>query len=58
MVENVTAVLQTVFSAVWAYWRELSGENDNDEINVAACPTCTNNQNGQFLFTDTRAGRR
>jgi len=36
------------------YW-ELSGENDNDEINVSACPTCTNNQNGQFAFTDTRS---
>jgi hypothetical protein len=35
---------------------ERSGENDNDEINVQACPTCTNNQNGQFLFTDSRAG--
>ncbi|HLY60698.1 MAG TPA: carboxypeptidase regulatory-like domain-containing protein [Terriglobia bacterium] len=35
---------------------EYSGENDNDEINVSACPTCTNNQNGQFLFTDGRAG--
>jgi hypothetical protein len=33
---------------------EKSGENDNDEINVSACPTCTNNQNGQFSFTDTR----
>jgi hypothetical protein len=37
------------------YW-ERSGENDNDEINVSACPTCTNNQNGQFSFTDTRSG--
>src|SRR3989440_616369 len=36
---------------------ERSGENDNDEINVNACPTCTNNQNGQFLFTDGRSGR-
>src|SRR5467141_4144508 len=35
---------------------ERSGANDNDEINVQACPTCTNNQNGQFLFTDSRAG--
>jgi hypothetical protein len=33
---------------------EKSGENDNDEINVSACPTCTNNQNGQFAFSDTR----
>src|SRR5216684_2152047 len=40
------------FGALW----ERSGENDNDEINVQACPTCTNNQNGQFLFTDGRAG--
>jgi len=39
------------FGFLW----ERSGENDNDEINVQACPTCTNNQNGQFLFTDTRA---
>jgi hypothetical protein len=35
---------------------EHSGENDNDEINVSACPTCTNNQNGQFSFTDSRTG--
>ncbi len=35
---------------------ERSGENDNDEINVNACPTCTNNQNGQFSFTDNRLG--
>ena len=32
---------------------EYSGENDNDEINVSACSTCTNNQNGQFGFSDT-----
>src|ERR1035437_2251963 len=35
---------------------ERSGENDNDEINVSACPTCTNNQNGQFLFTNDFSG--
>src|SRR6266404_2874513 len=35
---------------------ERAGENDNDEINVQACPTCTNNQNGQFSFTDNRGG--
>jgi hypothetical protein len=37
---------------------EKSGENDNDEINVSACPTCTNNQNGQFAFSDTGVGGR
>src|SRR5437763_680235 len=31
---------------------EHSGENDNDEINVQACQSCTNNQNGQFLFSN------
>jgi hypothetical protein len=35
---------------------ERAGENDNDEINVNACPTCTNNQNGQFFFDDGRSG--
>jgi hypothetical protein len=37
---------------------EKSGENDNDEINVSACPTCTNNQNGQFAFSDTFLGNQ
>jgi predicted heme/steroid binding protein len=36
----------------FGFFFEHSGENDNDEINVQACPTCTNNQNGQFLFSD------
>ena len=36
------------FGALYEY----SGENDNDEINVQACATCTNNQNGQFLFSN------
>jgi Carboxypeptidase regulatory-like domain len=40
------------FGFLW----ERAGENDNDEINVQACPTCTNNQNGQFQFTDNRGG--
>src|SRR6266852_3574297 len=35
---------------------ERAGENDNDEINVQACATCTNNQNGQFSFTDGLSG--
>ena len=39
----------------FGFYFERSGENDNDEINVSACPTCTNNQNGQFQFTDTRS---
>jgi hypothetical protein len=41
----------------FGFYFERSGENDNDEINVSACPTCTNNQNGQFLFSDSRSGQ-
>ena len=41
----------------FGFYFERSGENDNDEINVSACPTCTNNQNGQFLFSDGRSGQ-
>jgi TonB dependent receptor-like, beta-barrel len=37
------------FGFLW----EWQGENNNDEINVSACNTCTNTQNGQFSFTDT-----
>jgi hypothetical protein len=32
------------------------GENDNDQINVATVPGGANNQNGSFVFTDTRSG--
>jgi Carboxypeptidase regulatory-like domain len=40
------------FGGLW----EWQGENNNDEINVSACNTCTNTQNGQFSFTDTAGG--
>ena len=36
------------FGGLW----EWQGENNNDEINVSACNTCTNTQNGQFRFSD------
>lgn len=36
------------FGFLW----EWDGENNNDEINVQACNTCTNTQNGQFSFSD------
>jgi hypothetical protein len=35
---------------------EYSGEDDFDQINVAAIPGGTNNQNGSFEFLDNRAG--
>jgi Carboxypeptidase regulatory-like domain len=49
--------IKTSHTFKFGFYFERSGENDNDEINVASCPTCTNNQNGQFLFTDTRSGQ-
>lgn len=35
---------------------ERSGQNDFDQINVEGVPGGTNNQNGRFVFTDTRTG--
>jgi hypothetical protein len=35
---------------------EYSGEDDFDQINVNAIPGGTNNQNGRFEFSDSRAG--
>jgi hypothetical protein len=40
-----------VLGFVWEY----SGENNNDQISVSSTtPGATNNQNGQFVFTDIR----
>ena len=38
------------------YYLNFSGENDNDQINVATVPGGASNQNGTFTFTDTRSG--
>ena len=35
---------------------ERSGQNDFDQINVSGVPGGTNNQNGRFVFDDTRTG--
>ncbi len=35
---------------------ERAGQNDFDQINVTGVPGGTNNQNGRFIFDDTRAG--
>ena len=35
---------------------ERAGQNDFDQINVNGVPGGTNNQNGRFVFTDTRPG--
>jgi hypothetical protein len=38
------------------YYLNISGENDNDQINVATVPGGASNQNGTFTFTDARNG--
>ena len=35
---------------------EYQGQNDFDQINVSGVPGGTNNQNGRFVFTDSRPG--
>jgi len=40
----------------WGVSYERSGQNDFDQINVSGVPGGTNNQNGRFVFTDSRAG--
>lgn len=54
--DNATKVIgnHTIkFGGLWEY----SGENNFDQINVSSTiPGSTNNQNGLFVFTDTRSG--
>ena len=38
------------------FFFEYSGENDNDQINVATVPGGSSNQNGTFVLTDPRTG--
>ena len=40
------------FGGLWEY----QGQNDFDQINVNGVPGGTNNQNGRFVFTDSRPG--
>ncbi len=53
--DSLTKVLgQHTFKAGVSF--EYSGQNDADQINVQGVPGGTNNQNGRFVFTDTRSG--
>lgn len=55
--DNITKVIGNhtlKFGGLWEY----AGENNFDQINVSSTiPGSTNNQNGLFVFTDTRGGR-
>lgn len=53
--DNITKIIgghSIKFGGLWEY----SGENDFDQINVAGVPGGTNNQNGRFVFNDSRPG--
>ncbi len=53
--DNLTKVWKNhTFKA--GFSMEYSGENDGDQINVSTVPGGSNNQNGSFVFTDTRTG--
>jgi hypothetical protein len=54
--DHLTKIIGNHTLSVGGMW-EYSGENDNDQISVSSTtPGATNNQNGQFIFTDTRDG--
>ena len=43
-------------TAKFGFVAEYSGENNFDQITVSNTPGSTNNQNGKFVFTDSRSG--
>ncbi len=52
---NVTKIPGNHTFKAGVLW-ERSGQNDFDQINVSGVPGGTNNQNGRFIFQDTRSG--
>jgi len=42
----------------FGFYYHYSGENDEDQINVSTVPGGANNQNGNFVFTDSGIGGR
>ncbi|HEX4164785.1 MAG TPA: carboxypeptidase regulatory-like domain-containing protein [Bryobacteraceae bacterium] len=53
--DSVTKVISNHTLKFGAYF-EYIGENDEDQINVATVPGGSNNQNGNFVFTDSGTG--
>jgi hypothetical protein len=56
VVSNVTTWVKGRHTLKGGIVMEYSGEDDFDQINVAAIPGGTNNQNGRFEFVDSRPG--
>jgi len=56
LADNLTKVIGNHTLKFGGLWQR-SGENNFDQISVSSTtPGATNNQNGQFIFTDTRIG--
>jgi len=55
-ISNTTTLIKGRHSLKAGVTVEYSGEDDFDQINVNATPGGTNNQNGSFVFADTRPG--
>jgi hypothetical protein len=53
--DSITKVVQN-HTFKWGFSYEHSGENDFDQINVTGVPGGSNNQNGRFVFDNTRTG--
>jgi hypothetical protein len=54
--DNLTKVIGNHTLVLGGTW-ERSGENNHDQISVSSTtPGATNNQSGQFIFTDLRSG--
>ena len=57
LADNLTKVIGSHTITVGGLW-ERTGENNFDQISVSSTtPGATNNQNGQFIFTDLRANQ-
>ena len=54
--DSVTKVLGN-HTIKGGFYFHYAGENDEDQINVATVPGGSNNQNGNFVFTDNGTGR-
>ena len=53
--DNMTRIVGN-HTLKWGGSFERSGQNDFDQINVSGVPGGSNNQNGRFVFDDTRTG--
>ncbi len=54
---NNTTLIRGNHSIKFGVRFERAGQNDFDQINVTGVPGGTNNQNGRFVFDDTRSGQ-